>query len=108
MAEYGIYQNTETGKSHLACEQYSVPAHVQKYVDLITPTIRFDATIKQKKKRRSIESRGLSIKPVLQVMPNPLAADAAAVTFTLANCYEYTTPDCLRSLYNFNNGLFAL
>jgi tripeptidyl-peptidase-1 len=107
--EYGIYTNTETGNDHLACEDYSVPAHIQEHIDFITPTVHFDATVKQKKKRRDIQERGLSVKPVTQVKPNPDAlVPQPQVTFSLANCYTYITPDCLRSLYNFTNGTLAL
>jgi tripeptidyl-peptidase-1 len=106
--QYSIYTNTDTGKDHLACEEYSVPAHLKRHIDFITPTIHFDAIVKQKKQRRGLDKRTVAKKPVPQIQPNPNAADAAAVTYSLANCDEYITPDCLRALYNFTNGTLAL
>lgn len=34
-------------------------------------------------------------------------AAQAATAFTLANCNQYITPDCLRALYSFTNGTLA-
>ncbi|KAF8849785.1 subtilisin-like protein [Acephala macrosclerotiorum] len=104
--DYHIYTNTENGKEHLACEDYSVPAHIQEHVDFITPTIHFDATVKKEKKRRSLDTRELKVKPVPGAV-SPDAVPQPQVTFNLANCYEYITPDCLRALYNFTNGTLA-
>ncbi len=106
--EYRVYTNTQTGKDHLACEDYSVPVDIQHHIDLITPTIHFDATVKQKKGRRDLQGRSLKAKPVPQIHPNPDAVPQPAVTYSLANCYTYVTPDCLRALYNFTNGTLAL
>lgn len=46
----------------------------------------------------------MKVKPIPQVLPGPDVAPQPEVTFSLANCYEYVTPDCLRALYNFPNG----
>lgn len=107
--KYDIYENVETGKDHLACESYSVPSHIREHIDFITPTIHFDAMVKPKKTRRDLQGRSLSTKPGTQVKQKPDAlVPQPAVTFSLANCYTYVTPDCLRSLYNFTNGTLAL
>ena len=42
--EYHVYKH-KTGKAHVACEEYHLPAHIQKHVDFITPTVHFDAKI---------------------------------------------------------------
>ncbi|KAH6712325.1 peptidase S8/S53 domain-containing protein [Leptodontidium sp. MPI-SDFR-AT-0119] len=106
--EYFIYTNANTGKDHLACDDYSVPASIRHHIDLITPTIHFDATVRQKKQRRDLQGRSLKVHPVSQAHPNPNAVPQPAVTYNLANCYTYVTPDCLRALYNFTNGTLAL
>jgi tripeptidyl-peptidase-1 len=106
--DYYIYNNKQTGKDHLACEDYSVPAHIQEHVDFITPTIHFDATVREVKKRRDLQGRSMSVKPVPQIHPNPNAVPQPQVTFSLANCFTYVTPECLRALYNFTNGTLAL
>lgn len=43
-AEYHVYRH-KTGKAHVACNEYHVPAHIQKHVDVIFPTVHFDAKI---------------------------------------------------------------
>ena len=110
--EYGIYTHATTGKDHLVCESYSLLAHIREHVDFITPTVHFDATIKLEKKRRDLEGRSLKVKPVTQIKenPNPITEHAVPqpqITFSLANCFTYITPDCLRVLYNFTNGTLA-
>ena len=101
-----MYTNTETGKEHLACEDYSVPAHISEHIDFITPTIQFDATVKQKPKKRDLSKRDMKVKP-FPIAVRPDASPQPEVTYSLANCYEYITPDCLRALYNFTNGTLA-
>ena len=45
--EYYVYEH-ETGASHLGCDKkYHLPEHVSKHVDLITPTIHFDAKVRR-------------------------------------------------------------
>jgi tripeptidyl-peptidase-1 len=104
--EYHVYTNTQTGKEHLACDEYSVPPHITEHLDFITPTIQFDATVKQKPKR-DLSKREMKVRPFPIAVPGPEVAPSPQVTYNLANCYEYTTPDCLRALYNFSNGTLA-
>lgn len=105
--KYHVYTNSETGKDHLACEDYSVPAHIREHIDFITPTVHFDAIVKTKKKRRDLQGRDIQTKPVPIAVPGPEVAPTPQVVYNLANCYEYTTPDCIRALYNFTNGTLA-
>lgn len=106
--EYHVYTNTQTGKEHLACDEYSVPPHITEHIDFITPTVQFDATVKQKPKRRDLSKREMKVRPFPIAVPGPEVAPTPEVTYSLANCYEYTTPDCLRALYNFTNGTLAV
>jgi len=99
--EYRIYENVETGKSHLACDDYSIPHHLIPHVDFITPTIQFGAIVKTRMKRRDV---GESVKPTHGGKKGAAAPSASQVTYSLANCNQYITPDCLRALYNFTNG----
>ncbi len=102
--EYRVYENVETGKSHLACDDYSVPHHLIEHIDFITPTIQFDAIIKTRMKRRDLDD---SVKPTHGGKKGADISDASQVTYSLANCNTYITPDCLRALYNFTNGTLA-
>ncbi|TVY68680.1 Tripeptidyl-peptidase sed1 [Lachnellula suecica] len=108
--EYSAYTNAETGNDHLACKDYSVPAHLREHIDIITPTVHFDAIVKpQKKQYRDLNSRSLRVKPTPQIKPgSPDVAPQPQVTYNLANCYQYVTPECLRALYGFTNGTLAL
>jgi tripeptidyl-peptidase-1 len=115
--EYGIYTDSKTGKDHLACEEYSVPHHIQEHIDFIKPTVHFDAYVKPKKQRRSLpesakrdldERNVLKVKPFpIAVTPGPEVAPTPQTSYSLANCYEYITPDCLRALYGLPNGTLA-
>lgn len=105
--EYKIYNNVETGKDHLGCEDYSVPPQIQEHIDFITPTVHFDAIVKTKKKRRDLQGRAMQVRPFPIVHPGPEVAPTPQVTYNLANCYQYVTPECLRALYGFSNGTLA-
>ncbi|TVY15302.1 Tripeptidyl-peptidase sed1 [Lachnellula arida] len=111
--EYYAYTNAETGNDHLACEDYSVPTHLKEHIDFVTPTIHFDALVKPTKKRRDLEKRSMRVRPTPQIkkgsdiVPGP-EFSPEATQYTLANCYEYVTPQCIRALYNFTNGTLAL
>jgi tripeptidyl-peptidase-1 len=100
----------ETGKDHLACEEYSVPPHIQEHIDFIKPTVHFDAYVKPKRKRRDLPGREISERS-MKVKPFPIVRPGAEVTsqvqYSLSNCDQYTTPECLRALYNFSNGTLS-
>jgi tripeptidyl-peptidase-1 len=105
--EYHVYTNANTGEDYLAVEDYSVPAHIRDHIDFITPTVHFDATVKQTPKRRDLERRDIKGKPVSHAMQGAQVS-AQETTYNLTNCDKYTTPDCLRALYSFTNGSLAL
>lgn len=42
--KYHVY-NHDSGKPHVACDEYHVPEHVSKHLDFITPTVHFDAKV---------------------------------------------------------------
>jgi tripeptidyl-peptidase I len=102
--EYGVYENVETGKTHLACDDYSIPHQLRESIDFITPTIQFDAIAKTRMKRRDLDD---SVKPSHGGKKGATVPAASQVTYSLANCNTYITSDCLRALYNFTNGTLA-
>ncbi|MCJ1312828.1 hypothetical protein MMC25_006504 [Agyrium rufum] len=112
--EYKFYKH-EQGQNHLACDEYSIPAHLQQHIDMIMPTVHFDIPVKPREGRIAKRTTGQKgaisgvVKGETIEIPtgkNP-TTDAAQVTFSLANCNTYITPDCLRALYNFPNGTLA-
>ena len=92
---YNVYEN-EDGLELVACESYSVPADIQKHIDLVAPTIEFDergATVRQRgvKRRDVIPPKGKKL---------PSWGHGHGQHEFLANCSSLTTPACLRALYD--------
>jgi tripeptidyl-peptidase-1 len=51
----------------------------------------------------------MKVKPFTNIQPgNPDVVPKPDVTYSLANCDQYITPECLRALYNFSNGTLAV
>jgi tripeptidyl-peptidase-1 len=109
------------GQSHVACEEYSLPADIQRHVDFVTPTLHFDAKIEKKRKRRSMETREIDLAkrqssaighnvapgtghsigaPGIKTGPKS-GGKIGAILNELANCDEMIVPNCLRALYEF-------
>jgi tripeptidyl-peptidase-1 len=42
---YNVYEH-ESGQPHIACEEYSIPTHLQEHVEFVYPTVHFDAKLK--------------------------------------------------------------
>ncbi|KAI9852854.1 MAG: hypothetical protein M1838_004413 [Thelocarpon superellum] len=129
-AEYHVYQH-EDGTPHVACESYSVPAHVSQHVDFITPTVHFDAKVLPSRpdpgRDDELEKRAGVLKSALRVKVQPGKAAhigaptsgslpkqgashialAASREDQLANCDSQITPACLRALYQLPNGTSA-
>ncbi|KAF2465040.1 subtilisin-like protein [Lindgomyces ingoldianus] len=89
--EYFVYEHDESGRNHVACEEYSVPEHVSKHINIITPTLHFDV-----KSKRDI-SRAPYHEPFGDTH-KPFSKDDN--TTTLQDCFNMITPSCLKALYN--------
>ena len=120
--KYNVYHSDSTGKPHVACESYSLPAHVQRHVDLITPTVHFDAKPEPqpRDKKRGIDKQALkkrqfdngANKPGNAVKPGPrsgwlpklgrMLPSAKSIIRQLEECDVQIVPDCLRALYQFS------
>ncbi|KAF8517279.1 subtilisin-like protein [Hysterangium stoloniferum] len=99
--EYHVYAH-EFGGEHIACDSYSVPAHVQPHIDIVLPTVNFDAKAlpegnPQSPVRRA-ERRSASINPMIKSNGKKATASPAD---SVTNCDSQITPACLRALYNF-------
>ncbi|OCK80706.1 subtilisin-like protein [Lepidopterella palustris CBS 459.81] len=102
--EYHVYENTETGQGHVACEEYNVPAHISEHINIITPTIHFDVKPKPALKKRDIPNPA---DPVTGYHPyhddtksSNLPSAGAGNSTDVQSCVDAITPDCLRALYN--------
>ncbi|RDW61306.1 hypothetical protein BP5796_11198 [Coleophoma crateriformis] len=116
-AEYHVYTHS-TGEKHIACDHYSVPAHLTEHIDIITPTIHFDKKIGSPRKvlahddlpdtvhelnRRALFTDGLGGGIVGSPTDASNPKQGAAVTnalMTLDNCDTMITMECLRALYD--------
>ncbi|KAL9119180.1 MAG: hypothetical protein Q9187_004267 [Circinaria calcarea] len=115
--KYKYYAHEGSGQGHLACDEYSVPKALRQHVDMIMPTVHFDTKIVSDPSQDKVKRDTSFVKPGSpdntawqpkkgKVIASPNAA-SPLVSYTLANCNQYITPDCLRALYNFPNCTLA-
>ena len=115
-AKYKFYAH-ESGQSHVACDEYSLPKALRQHVDIVMPTVHFDTKIltdpSRGSKKRSIppsvnpgdpNNNGFLPKQG-KIISTPGASPDAVPQ--VAACNAQITPDCLRSLYNLPNGTLA-
>ncbi len=70
-----------------------MPAHVQKHIDLIKPTVQFNHRAGANLERRRV-------KPLPNIVSGPVVDSTdASVPTNLANCDNQITLACLRALY---------
>lgn len=120
--QYYQFKHALTGQAHVACEEYSLPEHIQEHVDFVTPTVHFDVKVENPKKRRNLNEEEQAIakrqtEASHQVVPGTgtsigspgdksLPKDGGRLPFNtildqLANCDVSIVPNCLRALYEF-------
>ncbi|EJU00428.1 subtilisin-like protein [Dacryopinax primogenitus] len=102
--KYRIYKHA-SGAPHLGCGSYSVPEHVSKHIDFITPTVHFDSPVnahRQEKRKRDVEP-GIAKtigQPRIGTTPKQGASLSVPNIITeLEQCGSQITPICLQSLY---------
>ena len=110
---YHIYEHQTTGQPHVACDSYSLPAHIQPHVDFVTPTVHFDAKLEPVKDKRSLKKRqdNKATKAGNAVKPGPrsgwlpklgrMLPGKNSIIQQLEQCDEQIVPNCLRALYEF-------
>jgi tripeptidyl-peptidase-1 len=86
--KYWHYQNTESQDYRVACDDYSLPEHVQRHVDFAMPTVQLHdlSPVAEVNRGRTI----MVIKHGAKLGSEP--------------CGTLITIDCLRQLYNFPPG----
>ncbi|MCJ1300601.1 hypothetical protein MMC08_003398 [Hypocenomyce scalaris] len=132
--EYHVYKH-KSGQPHVACNAYHVPEHIRQHIDFIIPTVHFDAKISppkddynrkiQKRSPAPASSSTAAAGPPVQTgiaekigspysLPGSGSIPKAGEQINifgfldeLANCDMYITPNCLRALYEFANGVSA-
>lgn len=115
-AKYHVYRH-EHGQPHVACDEYSIPSGLADHIDLITPTVHFDAKLRRERRRED----DISKREVLQGVYKGLGAPGSSslpkggwqvpfdfnISGILSMCDKYITPDCLRALYEFPPNILA-
>ncbi|KAF2706003.1 subtilisin-like protein [Pleomassaria siparia CBS 279.74] len=103
---YHIYEHSETGQQHAACEEYSVPAHMKDKIDFVTPSVHFDVklrardtdNLKGSAPKRGPSGGGPKLKNWI---------DYSDIIKELRDCDKQITTWCLRVLYEFPPGRTA-
>lgn len=93
----GIPNNT----GNLACKEYHLPAHVAPHVDLVTPTLHFNAIIaRSSDPALTKRSTHVGLGSPGQGFVGPQTTGQISTLFNeLADCDKQITPICLRALY---------
>ncbi|EPS94928.1 hypothetical protein FOMPIDRAFT_1025983 [Fomitopsis schrenkii] len=113
--EYHVYQyGDDESYTHVGChEKYHLPEHVSKHIDIVSPTLHFDAMPRgpagqwQKVGGRDTSSTNASYSAHAIGQPGfgtsfPKTKGTIQGIFNeLENCDEQIVPNCLRALYDF-------
>ncbi|KAI4154970.1 MAG: hypothetical protein LQ340_001318, partial [Diploschistes diacapsis] len=105
--EYYVYEHGPTGKTHVGCDQYHVPAHVKEHVDYVTPGLRLLSSGKKSRKADGeLEKRGFRTSsnqkfsgPVIKG-PLPQQINGLPNSTLVSMCDEMVTPVCIATMYN--------
>lgn len=114
-AKYHLWTHEPTGRTNVACDEYSLPAHVREHVDYITPGIKLHAIgdTPSRRVKRDLEKRTFGAtdrNPVKQPplkKPLPMGLSDIQSSDALSICSAVATPECIRALYNFTQATSA-
>lgn len=84
-----------------ACDAYYLPEHVLPHVELVTPSIHFDAIL-NKRDDTTIPANRTNVGDPDVGLHAKTTGTVATLLTELKNCDQMITPICLRTLY----GLF--
>jgi tripeptidyl-peptidase-1 len=105
-AKYHFWEHDQTGKTHVACDEYSLPLDIRKHVDFILPSVHFDSRIGPRSEGRDrLKAREADRVRIGDPQSDgwlPKAGqwtDKSDLHHELAGCDQQTTPECLRALY---------
>ncbi|GBE84894.1 Aorsin [Sparassis crispa] len=101
--EYYVYQYEDDVKEHIGChEKYHLPEHVSKHVEIVTPTLHFDKTMRSKRttKKRTDSVKNMGKPGASAIFPKTTGI-VKTIWTELADCDLQIVPDCLRALYQY-------
>ncbi|KAI9047101.1 hypothetical protein LZ554_009174 [Drepanopeziza brunnea f. sp. 'monogermtubi'] len=93
---YQIFENPESGKTAARTLEYSLPAVLHAYVDIVAPTIKFSAPVPQ-------------LSTIVKDFDAPVALNKVGAAADIHDgldtvaCNVSTTPDCIKALYKFKH-----
>lgn len=111
-AKYHVFTHVVSGVEHVACDEYSLPQHIQEHVDFISPGVHFaakpaipdeeayDSHGRRLGKRQASGKKGFNFPH--WTIPKLLQTPKLAPELTPApsTCNDsFVTPACLRTLY---------
>ncbi|KAJ6571973.1 peptidase S8/S53 domain-containing protein [Mycena capillaripes] len=97
--EYHVFVHESSGKEHIACDAYHLPAHVVPHIAIVTPSIDFNAVLS---KRSGSTSTHIPLgQPGAGTVNPKFAGKISTILHELENCDTQITPACLRALYGF-------
>ena len=111
--KYNVWEHQPTGKMNVACDEYSLPDHVQEHVDYVTPGIKLHTVADTPRSKRSAynkfgkrtfgatngKGRAGKLPPLKKALPMALPELLGQTVETI--CNAAITPGCIRTLYNF-------
>ena len=86
---FHYFTSPETGEQQISCSVYHIPESLSEHIDYITSS----ASVPILNKRSPTRAQ------------SPLAPPADALPLATVNCDKYTSPSCLRELYNIPRGI---
>ena len=108
--KYHVYSHDTTGQAHVACEEYSIPSHLQQHVDFVYPTLHFDRKLLGERSdndnldKREVESgvaKSVGSPTSPSIPKHGPSKPWQSIVSQLENCDEQIVPNCLRLLYEF-------
>jgi tripeptidyl-peptidase-1 len=112
-AKYHIYEHSDTGQQHAACEEYSIPTFLKNKIDIVIPSVHFDVKLRARN-TRTLQNRertpGNNIARPGADHGGPKLKDYVpheGIIKQLQDCDKQITPWCLRMLYKFPPGRTA-
>ena len=113
--KYHLWEHGPTGKTNVACDEYSLPVDVRDHVDYVTPGIKLStlgSKSKKPAKRSKFQKRtfgvgsGAGLDPPKK-KPMPVSVAQVQTTEPAQMCDMVVTPECIRTFYNFTQSTTA-
>ena len=90
--EYHLFEHSESGDEGISTAEYSVPEHLKKHIEFISPTVGMATITKRSRSSRASHKGRRGLPKSIQ--------ERAANSDPLSNCPNAMTPACIRALYS--------